>query len=158
MMEISESIFQEADFFAVSVMSGCFMVFLYDILRVFRKLVKHGAVFTALEDVIYWILAALFIFAMLYRKNDGLIRGFAIGGILIGMLFYNHFISPRTVKAVVWLVQKMIYIFSFPFRMMKRVLRRPAAFCRRKGVRVRKKIKKLLKKIYKAGKIMLYKH
>ncbi len=158
MMSVSESIFQEADFFAVSVISGCLMVFLYDVLRVFRRLTKHGTLWIALEDIVYWMISALLIFAMLYRKNDGLIRGFAIGGIVIGMLFYNHFISPRVVKGVVWLVKKMIRLFSFPLRLLKKILRRPAAFVGRKGARGVKKVKKLLKKIHKAGKIILYKH
>ncbi len=158
MMSVSESIFQEADFFAVSILSGCLMVFLYDMLRVFRRLMKHGTVWIALEDIIYWFISAFLIFAMLYRKNDGLIRGFAIGGILTGMLFYNHFVSPRVVKGVVWIVKKLIWLFSFPLRLLRKILRRPAAFLGRKGMRGAKKVKKLLKKIHKAVKIILYKH
>lgn len=158
MISVSESILQEVDFFAVSILSGCLLVFLYDVLRVLRRLLPHGTFLIAVEDIFYWLSCAFFIFAMLYQKNDGLIRGFAIGAIVLGMLIYNHFISPRVIKGVVWLVQKMIRIVSFPIRLAKKVLKKPAAFCRRKTGRLWKKVKKLLKKIYKAGRMILCKH
>lgn len=72
MMSVSESILQEADFFAVSIVSGCLLVFLYDVLRVLRRLLPHGTILIAVEDIIYWMVCAFFIFAMLYQKNDGL--------------------------------------------------------------------------------------
>ena len=93
MIEVSGNILREADFMAVSMLSGCVLVFIYDVLRIFRKLVTHGTIALAIEDMLYWTFCALFIFAMLYRKNDGLIRGFAIGGIVTGMLVYNYLIS-----------------------------------------------------------------
>lgn len=158
MMSVSESILQEADFFAVSILSGCLLVFLYDVLRVLRRLLPHGTIWIAIEDIFYWLICAVFIFAMLYQKNDGLIRGFAIGAIVLGMIFYNHFISPRVIKGVVWLVKKLIRIVSFPLRLARKILKRPAAFCRRKAGRFGKRMKKLLKKLYKAGKMVLYKH
>ncbi len=158
MMSVSESILQEADFFAVSILSGCLLVFLYDVLRVLRRLLTHGTIWIAIEDIFYWLTCAVFIFAMLYQKNDGLIRGFAIGAIVLGMIFYNHFISPRVIKGVVWLVKKLIRIVSFPLRLARKILKRPAAFCHRKAGRLWKRMKKLLKKLYKAGKMILYKH
>lgn len=158
MINISGSIFKEADFFVVSMFSGCLMVFVYDVLRVLRRLLSHGTVLIAIEDILYWIFCAFFIFAMLYQKNEGLIRGFAIGAILLGMLLYNHFISPRVIKGVVWLAKKVLWIISTPFRLAKKLLKRPTEFVRRKSAKMGKKVKKLLKKAYKAGKMILYKH
>ncbi len=151
MMSVSESILTEADFFAISILSGCFMVFVYDALRVFRRLIRHGVVWVAIEDILYWVSCALLIFAMLYQKNDGLIRGFAIAGIVVGMLVYNHFISPRVVKGIVFLVQWLIKIFTFPIRFLVGKLKKPVG-------RLHKKAKKLLKKTYKIVKMGLCKH
>ncbi len=158
MMNVSQSIIQEADFFAVSLLSGCALVFLYDVLRVFRRLVPRGMIAVAIEDILYWMVCALLVFAMLYRKNDGLIRGFAIGAVAAGMLFYNHFISPRSIRLVVYLVQKLLWLIGLPLRLLKKLLKRPAAFCKKRTLRLGKKGKKLLKKIYKAGRIILCKH
>ena len=74
-MMVSENIFQELDFFAVSFALGILLVLIYDCLRIFRRLVRHGTMWISLEDLLYWIFTAFVIFAMLYQKNDGLIRG-----------------------------------------------------------------------------------
>ena len=158
MISVSGSIFREADFFVVSVLSGCLMVFVYDVLRIFRRLVSHGTALIAAEDVLYWIFCAFFIFAMLYQKNEGLIRSFAIGAILIGMLIYNHFVSPWVIKGIVWLIKKLVGILCFPLKQVKKMLRRPVSFCARKSRRFWKMVKKLLKKAGKAGKMILSKH
>ena len=64
---------------------------------------------------------------MVFRTNDGLVRGFSIGGILLGMLFYNHFVSPFFVKYLSLFFRKIMVI-----------------------------LKKGLKKIVQAVKIVLY--
>lgn len=158
MMSVSESILTEADFFAVSLLSGCIIILVYDVLRVLRRLIPHGTLWVAIEDVIYWLSCALFIFAMLYQKNDGLIRGFAICGILVGMIFYNHFISPRVIKWIVFLLQKIIKIVTFPIRFLAKQIKKPLGFLHKKSRRLLKKMKKLLKKTYKAVKMGLSKH
>ena len=67
------------------------------------------------------------VFGMVFRTNDGLVRGFSIGGILLGMLFYNHFVSPFFVKYLSLFLRKIMVI-----------------------------LKKGLKKIVQAVKIVLY--
>ncbi len=157
MIDVSQSILGEADFFLVSVCSGCLMVLVYDVLRVFRRLVRHGVIWTAVEDIIYWIACAVMIFAMLYQRNDGLIRGFAIGGIIIGMLIYNHFISPWAIRGIVWVLKKLIRIVSFPFRFIGKQVKKPLHYCHHKILRFMRKVRKLLKKIYKAVRMGLCK-
>lgn len=157
MIHVSESIFRELDFLLISLLCGCFMVLVYDALRVFRRIVKHGTVWLAIEDMVYWISCALLIFAMLYQTNDGLIRGFAIGGIIIGMLLYNQLISPWAVRGLVWLIQKILRMISLPFRFAQKHLKKPAAACRLKILRFLRKVRKILKKIKKTVKIGLCK-
>ena len=70
MMTVSENIFHELDFFAVSFVLGILLVLVYDCLRIFRRLVRHGTVWISLEDLGYWVFTAFVIFAMLYQKND----------------------------------------------------------------------------------------
>ncbi len=110
MNTVSENIFHELDFFAVSFVLGILLVLVYDCLRIFRQLVRHGAVWISLEDLVYWIFTAFAVFSMLYQKNDGLIRGFSIGGVVLGMLLYNQLISRFIVRYIVLFLKKIIHI------------------------------------------------
>lgn len=141
-MMVSESILTELRFLLVALLSGAAMILFYDLFRVIRRVIAHGTVWTAVEDFIYWLCCALFVFAMLYRENDGLIRGFAIGGMAVGMLCYNRFVSPFFVKY-------MALILGTVFRILRRVA---GILCR-----PLKKLKKILKKTVRLVKIGLCK-
>lgn len=127
MIAVSEGIHQELIFLLISVALGERLIILYDIFRIFRQVIPHGVIWTAIEDVCYWVVCALLVFGMVFRTNDGLVRGFSIGGILLGMLFYNHFVSPFFVKYLSLFFGKIMVI-----------------------------LKKGLKKIVQAVKIVLY--
>ena len=127
MIAVSEGIHQELIFLLISVALGEGLIILYDIFRIFRQVIPHGVIWTAIEDVCYWVVCALLVFGMVFRTNDGLVRGFSIGGILLGMLFYNHFVSPFFVKYLSLFFRKIMVI-----------------------------LKKGLKKIVQAVKIVLY--
>lgn len=157
MIQVSEGIYREANFFLISILSGCFMILVYDVLRVFRRLVKHGMIWIAFEDMLYWIGCALLVFAMLYQKNNGLIRWFAIGGIAIGMLLYNHFISSWAVRGIVWILRKIIHMLTYPLRLAKKSVQKPLGFCKHKILKLLRKARKLLKKIGKTVKMGLCK-
>ena len=120
MIAVSEGIHQELIFLLISVALG-------EGLIIFRQVIPHGVIWTAIEDVCYWVVCALLVFGMVFRTNDGLVRGFSIGGILLGMLFYNHFVSPFFVKYLSLFFRKIMVI-----------------------------LKKGLKKIVQAVKIVLY--
>lgn len=153
-MTVSENIFRELDFFAVSFLLGILLVLVYDCLRIFRRLVRHGTVWISLEDLGYWIVTAFVIFAMLYQKNDGLIRGFSIGGVVLGMLLYNQFISRYTVRYIVWILKKVIhfvekvckFIFA-PFRKAAGAVSTKSMTVINKGRKLAKYSKKQLKKM-----------
>lgn len=164
MSTVSENIFQELDFFAVSFVLGILLVLAYDCLRIFRRLIRHGAAWISLEDLCYWIVTAFVIFAMLYKKNDGLIRGFSIGGIVIGMLLYNQFISRYTVRYIACFLKKAIQIakriwkfLSAPFRKAAKITSAKSRALANKGRKIGKYCKKRLKNAGKKIRIGLIK-
>ena len=112
MIAVSDGIHQELVFLLISFALGEGLVMLYDVFRIFRKVVPHGVIWISLEDVLYWIVAALLIFGMIFQENDGLIRGFAIGGILLGMLFFNHFVSPFLIRSISGILKKILEILK----------------------------------------------
>ena len=112
MIAVSDGIHQELVFLLISFALGEGLVMLYDVFRIFRKVVPHGVIWISVEDVLYWIMAALLIFGMIFQENDGLIRGFAIGGILLGMLFFNHFVSPFLIRSISGILKKILEILK----------------------------------------------
>lgn len=112
MIAVSDGIHQELVFLLISFALGEGLVMLYDVFRIFRKVVPHGVIWISVEDVLYWIVAALLIFGMIFQENDGLIRGFAIGGILLGMLFFNHFVSPFLIRSISGILKKILEILK----------------------------------------------
>ena len=78
----------ELQFFGKALLCGVALAFSYEGLKLFRRLVSHGTVWMAVEDLAYWLICGFLIFRMLYRENSGAVRGFAIAAVVLGMLLY----------------------------------------------------------------------
>lgn len=107
---VSEGIFTEAVFLGISVLVGMGLFLLYDIFRIFRRIMPHGAIWIGVEDFCYWLLCTAAVFLMLYQENDGMIRGFAIGGVIFGMILYFFLLSRFVVKINVCILKKILGI------------------------------------------------
>ena len=83
---MSPFIAEEGAFWLSSVLLGIAIAFVYDCLRVFRRVVVHGTVMISLEDLFYWVFVSFRFFYLLYAENDGTVRWFAIAGAFLGML------------------------------------------------------------------------
>lgn len=149
-MSVSETISQEAIFLGISVLLGMGLFFLYDILRIFRRVVPHGAVWIGIEDFVYWLICTGAVFVMLYQGNDGMVRGFSLGGVAAGMLLYYFLFSGFVIKINVFVIKKItgflgkiIRVLCAPFLWLWKKIWR---FCR-----------KQLKKIWGAVKMGLCK-
>ncbi len=123
MIAISEDIGGELTFLLISFALGEGLVMLYDVFRIFRRVVPHGVVWTAVEDVLYWVVSALLIFGMIFQKNDGLIRGFSVGGIVLGMLFFNHFVSGFSVRGISKILNKILGICKKGLKKIRRAVK-----------------------------------
>ena len=111
-MTVSASISNEAILLGISVCVGAGLFFLYDVLRIFRRIKKHGTVFIGVEDFLYWLICAVVVFLMLYQANDGMIRGFALGGILIGVLAYYFLLSRFVIKINVMVWKRVLQVIG----------------------------------------------
>lgn len=149
-MTVSETIAQEAIFLGVSLLLGAALFFLYDVLRIFRRIVPHGNIWIGIEDFIYWLICTGAVFIMLYQENDGMIRGFALGGVVIGMILYYVMLSRFVIKINVLVLKTILTflkkIFGFLLRPFYKVLKKIGGFLR-----------KQLKKLWRAVKIGLCK-
>ena len=152
-MEVSAEILKEADVLLAAFLTGALLLFVYDVLRMVRKIVPHKMWLVGAEDVVFWIGSALALFAMLYRENSGYIRGFVIGGVLVGMLLYNLLLSAWVVAGSVFLLKKVLFVLSRPLVWTARLFKRPLRFAGRKTKKILRFLKKELKKLWKTVKI-----
>ncbi len=103
--------------FFCSMGAGASLLFIYDWIRILRKLIPHKSVTVAVVDFCYWIAGGIYIFAMMYQKNDGIIRSYAMLGILTGMALYHFSISEAFVKL-------SVKVIGFPIKIVKKPLKR----------------------------------
>lgn len=119
---MNQGITIELQFFMISILWGAIILLAYDQLRILRRIIRHNLWVVTIEDLIFWIMASVFIFVMIYEKNYGTIRGFSVMGMGIGMVLYHYIFSER----IVWLISRGIQILLRPIllliRWVKRVL------------------------------------
>lgn len=120
---MSREIVQELTFFAHSVLMGVVITFVYDWIYVLRRLMKHGAVMTSLEDLFFWLACGIAVFYMLYRENNGTLRWFAVLGAALGMIFYkltvrNLFINIMStcLHKIMWFLSRILQIVLKPLK------------------------------------------
>jgi len=152
-MSVSEAIFKEADILLKAFATGIILVFVYDLLRIIRRLIPHGVWLISVEDILFWTGSAIAIFAMLYRENDGYLRGFSIGGVIVGMLLYSALLSRYVVKGSVFVLEKILYVLLRPLVCFFKLIGKPLKFGWKKAVKVGRFLKKQLKNIWKTVKI-----
>jgi spore cortex biosynthesis protein YabQ len=142
---MNQAITVELQFFLISVLWGSIILFAYDGLRILHRLIKHGAIFLAAEDIIFWAAAGIFIYSMIYRQNSGIIRGFSVAGITIGMVLYHYIFKDILVNFIV----KCIRILLRPFVLAMRAVK---SFIRHLLLRGKRAVKFLIRQLKKSVK------
>ena len=95
---MSESIVQDNYFLLYSLLLGVAVTIFYDILRIFRRVIKHRDALVSIEDFFYWIVVAISVFYVMHTENNGTLRWFAILGAAIGMSIYKKLLSTAFVN------------------------------------------------------------
>lgn len=120
---MNHAISSELSFFLVSVLCGGILLLAYDVLRIIRRLVKHGTWILALEDLIFWIVAGVFIYSVIYRQNNGIIRGFSVAGMVIGMVLYHYLFDDYLVNIIVKGIRILLCPLKLAIKAVKRGIR-----------------------------------
>ena len=98
MMSVSGSIQNEMMLFGSAVLLGAALMLLYDVIRICRRILPRGIILVSIEDVIFWIVFGIAVFILLYRENDGAVRGFIVGGIAVGLFLYYQLLGRWLMK------------------------------------------------------------
>ena len=125
------SMVSENEFLLHSLIMGVFLLFVYDILRIIRRVIPHGGFWVAVEDLIFWVYCGAEVFLLMYHESNGTLRWFAVTGAMAGMFLYNKLISRLFVKYVSWGLGKLLKGIG----RILRWLRRPVGLAGRKAGR-----------------------
>ena len=99
---MNQNIIPELYFFAASLTVGFALAVLYDLLRIFRRLLRHSLFFVSVEDFLFWFIAGIVGFYMIYVYNDGIIRLHAIVDMLLAAVLYYQCCSRFVVRSGTW--------------------------------------------------------
>lgn len=119
---MNHAITVELHFFLVSILWGAIILLAYDALRILRRLIRHNSFFLALEDLIFWVIASVFIFSMIFKLNNGTIRGFSVLGMGIGMILYHYIFSDMVVKIITGAIRLLFKPFTLFCRQLMKLL------------------------------------
>ncbi len=90
---MSQIIQEQICFQITTLCTGMFLMFGYDILRVWRWLVPHGKLWVWIEDLLYWSLLSIPVFILFFQMIDGVPRWYGIIGMFAGGILYETGIS-----------------------------------------------------------------
>ena len=143
---------------------GIFITFVYDLLRIFRRVVSHNIFWVSVEDIAFWCFCAVEVFLLMYHVSNGTLRWFAVLGAMVGMGLYLKTASRFLVKYTSLLLQKVAAvlqkIFGIVFKplfLLKACLRKTAGKTSGQGKRFITFLKKRLTAFAKVLKMVVCK-
>lgn len=116
---MSRGILEELQVVGVAFFYGSVITIVYDLIRIFRRVIAHGNFLIGVEDFLFWIWTALWIFSVLYRENDGSFRMYTILAMVLGMLLYHRTISEPFVRISGKILKKVVSIVLYPLKLLK---------------------------------------
>ncbi len=134
---MGEVILWELRFVWISICLGLLLRGAYDFILIIRQLIKHSDIIVGIEDFIFWIICCLQVFELMYKQNNGTIRGFACIGVFLGMGIYHFGPSSYIVSWITILIKKIVIFIGKPVKIIKKPLK-----ILRKKVRIKIKQKK----------------
>ena len=105
-LAISQGIFLQGKLFFTGVLAGVLVWFAYDLLRILRRILPHGTVWIAVEDVIFFFLCAMVGFEYLYPQNLGQVKGFLVLAFVAGSIGYQLLAGRFLIKAADKVIHK----------------------------------------------------
>ena len=100
-------------------LSGALITIVYDVLRIFRRVLSHNNFWIGVEDFVFWMWTSLWTFSVLYRENDGNLRLYTMVFMAVGMIVYHGTISEPLVHFAGKLLKKLFQILFYPLKMLK---------------------------------------
>lgn len=104
---MSVAIGSELHHFLNSLWYGVVLFGVYDGLRIFRAIFPHGNWMVGLEDFVFWIWAAFYVFSHFFVDTYGTVRGYQLLGIGIGGVIWEcgcgRILTKKMIFCIRWL-------------------------------------------------------
>lgn len=91
---------KDALLFLDALICGMIIAAAYDVIRIFRAVIPHFNIIVGIEDFIFWNVSGVYLFAVMFCENDGVIRGFFLIGAVIGAYIYKKSFGELLVKYI----------------------------------------------------------
>lgn len=144
---MSQDITIELQFFMISIIWGILILLAYDQIRVLRRILPHKISLITIQDLLFWLVVSVFVFAMIYVQNSGTIRGFSIMGIVIGMVIYHYILSDLLVKIESRLILLILRPFSLAISYICKGIRFLINKVKKTSLRIYGRLKNKLKSV-----------
>ena len=83
---------EELMVFVMAVISGAIVRLAYRCIACFRNIIRHNLAAIGIEDLIFWIGSAIYIFVQIYHTSDGSIRWYFVLGVVLGAVLMTVFL------------------------------------------------------------------
>lgn len=120
-MELSPLI--ELHLFFICFLCGISLGLLFDLFRIPRRLFSVSSHLTHILDLLYFMTAAGLTAWILLSENSGILRGYEIIALGLGIFFYllclSRFLLPflvRLTAVMLFLIKKFLFFITFPLR------------------------------------------
>lgn len=74
--------------FLAAILAGMTGACTYLCIRKFRRVVPHSLAAIAVEDGIYWVGTAIYMFVQIYKTSSGSIRWYFVTGVILGVWIF----------------------------------------------------------------------
>lgn len=111
-------------------LAGIFAALVFDILRVFRRNVRHCAAVVMAEDILWCSVCFCTAFFCVVRCAGGVVRWFFLAGFFASMLLWFLLVSPwllRFIQAAIRLIAAVLRRIVHPFWLLAK---KAASVCR----------------------------
>ena len=147
--------------FLWSVCVGGLLGVCYDVFRIIRIAVPGGKALIFLQDLIFFLIAAIVSFLFLLANNQGVIRGYLLAGELLGFVLYYFTVGSLVYKAasaIINLMKKILRVLLRPFVLLFQFLGRILGKCAKGIGRFFKKSFNNLKNGLQSKAVRVYNH
>ncbi len=104
---MSAAIGSELHHFLNCLWYGVVLFAVYDSLRIFREMFRHVCWLIGLEDILFWIWAAFYLFSHFFMDTYGAVRGYQLLGVGVGGGIWEYgcgrFLTKKTIFFIRWL-------------------------------------------------------
>ena len=137
---MAQSIYNQIYSLLIFTITGITIGLIFDVFRIARKSFKTSDFITCIEDFVFWIITGAILLFVIFKFNNGEIRGYIFIGLCSGIIIYLLTISKPFIKKII------TCIFKFLSKLFKIILFNPIYFL---VINIKKPIKKFQQKSIK---------